>query len=959
MKFKRITWFVLFAFCCTIMGPLMMPAAAEAAGTSEIVTELNNLYQYIDQNDKAYLQQARANIGGITESEWNTILGSTVITSKVIGVFGSEEKAKTALKAFATDFSNIYYSPDPNTMESSINNFRKNHSTTFHTLFGTDVTVDNVFTLLSNTRSRIGANIEPDDLCNLAWGTNDELIVTIPEIFKRALDDAITEPFIGKLSAIGWSTDMLIKTKNTIAGCIDPNHNAELALVKATVRSQANLYRKVGATDEQALGRDKVILNMQVGDPSIEFALRIAGRLATTMVMWESSNPKVANLDQDRLADTGDGKPILTANSGGTTTITAYRDYEGASAANDWIIKFDVTVTDHVLSTLVLKSGTSIINLNPAFSSAITTYKAMVPNAIDTVTVTPTVTTAGTTITVNNKHLLSGQASEIIKLDKTGNEANVITVVVSTGSSVATKTYTINIFRAKLEQPGAADTVVITPDTPVTIKASEGTRITFDSTQPLPLVEVSTKTSLGTVMMDIPAGTTVTEPTGWKGEITLPIVKPASSVTVPGSASVEAVIEVGDGENLITFNQPIRILIPNMAGKYTGFIRGGEFTEINRKITADNLNTADAEIPKKRDGYIDVNGHKVIWTKHFTKFVAYDKASSPSPGGGGGSGSLWTTIKSAEGGKLSEYGATIEIPANAIGLKEFKIKIEKVRDTSELPLASGTKILGNVVDITTNTATNFTKPITITLNFDKSKIDTSKYDISLCWLKTSTSKWIELDNVKIDLDAGKISGEVNHFTKFAVIATEKAGIEPPVTPPVTPTPIVLTDITGHWGEANIQKLVNIGAISGYPDKTFKPDANISRAEFAVTLVKALKLDPKNGKIFSDTTNHWAKDSIATAQAYGIISGYSDTKFGPDDKITREQMAVMITKAADLTAGANSKAFTDSARVSTWAKDAVNIASSNGIINGYPDGSFKPQANATRAEAVTVIAKILK
>jgi len=68
---------------------------------------------------------------------------------------------------------------------------------------------------------------------------------------------------------------------------------------------------------------------------------------------------------------------------------------------------------------------------------------------------------------------------------------------------------------------------------------------------------------------------------------------------------------------------------------------------------------------------------------------------------------------------------------------------------------------------------------------------------------------------------------------------------------------------------------------------------------------------------------------------------------------------MVAKAANLTAGANTKTFTDAAKVSAWAKDAVIATSSNGIINGYPDGSFKPQANATRAEAVTVIAKVLK
>jgi len=268
--------------------------------------------------------------------------------------------------------------------------------------------------------------------------------------------------------------------------------------------------------------------------------------------------------------------------------------------------------------------------------------------------------------------------------------------------------------------------------------------------------------------------------------------------------------------------------------------------------------------------------------------------------------------------------------------------------------AEGAKVLGNPTHINTPIKGN----TTVTLPLEGITIPTEPaaqkaFLDSLAILAVHSDKSKELIQGTIvyenNIPVG-ISFEVDRFSLFAII---KKADEP--TKPV----VTLTDISGHWAQANIEKLVAAGAISGYPDKTFKPDANISRAEFAVTLVKALKLAPKSGKVFNDTAKHWAKDSIATAQAYGIINGYSDTQFGPDDKITREQMAVMVAKAANLTAGANAKTFTDAAKVSAWAKDAVIATSSNGIINGYPDGSFKPQANATRAEAVTVIAKVLK
>ena len=88
------------------------------------------------------------------------------------------------------------------------------------------------------------------------------------------------------------------------------------------------------------------------------------------------------------------------------------------------------------------------------------------------------------------------------------------------------------------------------------------------------------------------------------------------------------------------------------------------------------------------------------------------------------------------------------------------------------------------------------------------------------------------------------------------------------------------DIVGHWAEKDIKTLMEKGAITGYPDKTFKPNNSITRAEFASVLVKAFELETKTGKIFSDTAEHWAKDIIATSNAHGIVDGYSDEKFGP-------------------------------------------------------------------------------
>ena len=166
----------------------------------------------------------------------------------------------------------------------------------------------------------------------------------------------------------------------------------------------------------------------------------------------------------------------------------------------------------------------------------------------------------------------------------------------------------------------------------------------------------------------------------------------------------------------------------------------------------------------------------------------------------------------------------------------------------------------------------------------------------------------------------------------------------------------LNDISGHWAKGNIEKLAATGAVSGYPDKTFKPDATITRAEFVTILVKAFEFAPQAGKVFADTANHWAKNFIATAAALGIAGGYDDNNFGPDDLITREQMAVMIAKAKKLDLINGETAFADKDSISEWAEGAVFAAVTNKIMQGYPDNTFRPLGNATRAEAVTAIVK---
>lgn len=173
-----------------------------------------------------------------------------------------------------------------------------------------------------------------------------------------------------------------------------------------------------------------------------------------------------------------------------------------------------------------------------------------------------------------------------------------------------------------------------------------------------------------------------------------------------------------------------------------------------------------------------------------------------------------------------------------------------------------------------------------------------------------------------------------------------------ITPPAYASKNI-SDINGHWGQATIQKLVDAGVVAGNPDGTFKPDINISRAEFSFMVVKAFKFQQQTGQVFSDTVAHWGKDYIATAAANGIVNGYGNDKFGPDDPITREQMAMMIVKADKSALIKSGVIFVDNSQVSSWAKDGVATAYNDKIISGY-NNYFRPLDKATKAEAAVII-----
>jgi uncharacterized repeat protein (TIGR02543 family) len=177
-------------------------------------------------------------------------------------------------------------------------------------------------------------------------------------------------------------------------------------------------------------------------------------------------------------------------------------------------------------------------------------------------------------------------------------------------------------------------------------------------------------------------------------------------------------------------------------------------------------------------------------------------------------------------------------------------------------------------------------------------------------------------------------------------------------PPVT---VSFSDIAAHWAQASIKQAVSAGIVSGYPDGTFKPGRTVTRAEFAVMLMNALQLQLDGAELtFNDSAKigSWAQKSVAQAVNAGIINGYEDGSFRPNAEITRAEMTVMIAKALNLADGAAaSSGFADDKDIPDWAKGTVAALKNLGIIEGKSANQFAPGDKMTRAEAVTVLLKM--
>ncbi|MUT68256.1 S-layer homology domain-containing protein [Paenibacillus sp. NEAU-GSW1] len=182
---------------------------------------------------------------------------------------------------------------------------------------------------------------------------------------------------------------------------------------------------------------------------------------------------------------------------------------------------------------------------------------------------------------------------------------------------------------------------------------------------------------------------------------------------------------------------------------------------------------------------------------------------------------------------------------------------------------------------------------------------------------------------------------------------------------MTTTNKTFEDMKGHWAKDAVEKLASKWIVNGVGESEFAPNKTTSRAEFAAMIVRALGYASGSGTAsFKDiSTDAWYAGSIGTAVELGLVQGGTDGNFRPNDTITRQEMAIILNKAIALSgkqpvSETATAEFKDSDEIADWAKQDVSKAVQAGLLIGTPDGQFQPEQSATRAEAATVILRLL-
>lgn len=340
-------------------------------------------------------------------------------------------------------------------------------------------------------------------------------------------------------------------------------------------------------------------------------------------------------------------------------------------------------------------------------------------------------------------------------------------------------------------------------------------------------------------------------------------------------------------------------------------------------------------------------------------------------------GSLLNQV-SLKGKTISLQWSSVNLllPPGAVaipGSDRLTISIDKLSQAKKAEAAqkagASLKLVGEIYEIKAATQQSptgilFNKPIDIALTYSYEEPAEVQQSLTIYYFNEKNQNWEKLTGEHA-LSARYIKISTNQPGKYALFVAAEAV---DLTEPELISNFI--DIKGHWAEQDINTLYQKGLISGVTTFQFQPERPITRAEFAAIMLRALGEDPGSymtGRFYDVPADTWYFNVVNKAAEIGIISGYSSTRFGPQDSITREQIAGIISRALQLKGKgisitssrieAGLAGFADQRNISAWARSGVAFALENNIVMGRTTTQFAPLETATRAEAAAMILRM--
>ena len=295
-----------------------------------------------------------------------------------------------------------------------------------------------------------------------------------------------------------------------------------------------------------------------------------------------------------------------------------------------------------------------------------------------------------------------------------------------------------------------------------------------------------------------------------------------------------------------------------------------------------------------------------------------------------------------------------------------QVKVNIIKSEAPLPGMAAYRVAGEIISLSIDVIgadgtrkggiDTFTNPVTLTLPYDPAKLAGVSEDLlGIYRYNESTGQWDLVPGSKVDKASKTVSVERLTLSKYTVMA-------------YTGT---FADTAGHWAEADVKLLAAKGIVKGMTATAFAPEAKITRAQFAAILVRALGIAEQKatGWRFKDVAaNAWYAGAVEAAAAKGLVSGYPDGTFKPDANITRQELAAMVAKALAYQGKAEALSdtqvndllsrFTDRKEIGGWAIKAAALAAKTNIVQGRTQSQFAPRATATRAEATVMVKRML-